>query len=662
LHFKNSVAFEVFSRDFDAFCYLCLADWDNMIANGSAKCELAHTWPKKYEAFFTDLTYAGRKAMREVALRSSVVVRVLLLSAAAFFACGAARAQVNGYVVIDPIAVCNSTGTICPVFGVSCNNGVCTTANVPSTATSSTPIGFVDVEGTKKYNLAQAYLIKEFHLNLGYLPIKQWNSPVDNNPWPNVVQSDGTLYNYSQAPDYTVFHVGTFNCTVNGVTTAKPISAEIAAISQVQFCAGGTSNIPASQNPPPMPSGLASVMAAASANAAHLFIVNSYQPSSILGNSLINHPFGSVYQGIYKSLTLRPGADIHEFLHMQGLNHFDIYNAPQPDNGVGPLCSSPYLMKYCNVLDDGSTPSPGRFIASSTGCSTSGNGGFLYDLNNGVCAATPNNVELANAATQSSQDLPNANPPFFSQQTVVLTSGLINPTANVGATAGGATASANIAASVAGATVKNQSSSSSGGFLVTITDGGGGKDSQGEFIPNIIFAFPGQVEVPGSGAVTYVSGPPITAVTKVNGNNPENPNCSSAPSIHCIEVFYQPGTFVPGQSSIFRLNVSENGHPFTQPCPATGPTLAGTQLTTALEDDQDPAQVALTGNFACKNGVWEESTTNPDPATPLPILNPNTFVGDTTRYGQIVACTPSVDPYTGALVCPVSGESNPGID
>jgi hypothetical protein len=607
--------------------------------------------------------------MREFTPRSSVVVRVLLLSAAAFFACGAARAQVNGYVVIDPIAVCNSTGTSCPVFGVSCNNGVCTTANQPSAATSSTPISHVDVEGTKKYNLFQAYMIKEFHLNAGFLQIKQWNSPVDNNPWPNVVQSDGTMYNYSQAPDYTVFHVGTFNCTVNGVTTAKSISAEIAAISQVPFCAGGTSvfntNCPSAgcpPNPPPMPSGLASVMAPASANAAHLFIVNSYVPSSILGNSLLNHPFGSVYQGIYKSLTLRPGADIHEFLHMQGLNHFDLYNAPQPDNGVGPLCSSPYLMKYCNVMDDGSSPSPGRFIASSTGCSTSGNGGFLYDLNNGVCAATPMGVELANAATQPSQDLLNANPPFFSQQTVVLQSGLINPTANVGATAGGSTASANLAASVAGATVKNQSSSSSSGFIVNIQDGGGGKDSQGEFIPNIILAFPGGVVVPGSGAVTYVSGPPITAVTKVNGNNPENPDCGSAPSIHCIEVFYQPGTFIPGQTSQFRLNVSQNGTPFTQPCPATGNTLAGTKLTTELENPQNPAQVALTSNFECSNGVWEASTTNPDPATPLVILNQNTFVGDTTRYGKIVPCVQVVDPYTGALECPVSGETNPGID
>src|SRR4029077_7647782 len=85
------------------------------------------------------------------------IVQVLVFSAAAFFVCGTAQAQVNGFVLVNPIVVCDSSGNNCAPFGVQCSTNTttgaysCIQSGSPSAATVNTPIGFVD--GDRNINL-----------------------------------------------------------------------------------------------------------------------------------------------------------------------------------------------------------------------------------------------------------------------------------------------------------------------------------------------------------------------------------------------------------------------------------------------------------------------------------------------------------------------------
>src|SRR5438105_11217094 len=100
--------------------------------------------------------------MGNVRLHCRWLARALLLSAAAVLACGAALAQVNGFVVVNPIVVCDSSGANCPAFGMLCSTNTttgaytCTPSTSPSTATINTPIGFVD--GDTNINVTRAIL------------------------------------------------------------------------------------------------------------------------------------------------------------------------------------------------------------------------------------------------------------------------------------------------------------------------------------------------------------------------------------------------------------------------------------------------------------------------------------------------------------------------
>ena len=115
--------------------------------------------------------------MRDFKPRWRTLTRALFLSAAAFLVCGAALAQVNGFVVVNPIVVCDSTGANCPPFGVLCSTNAttgaytCTQSSSPSTATVNTPIGFVD--GDTNTNLTRAILAAEAGVDLWLIPLSQ---------------------------------------------------------------------------------------------------------------------------------------------------------------------------------------------------------------------------------------------------------------------------------------------------------------------------------------------------------------------------------------------------------------------------------------------------------------------------------------------------------
>src|SRR5260370_20411208 len=112
--------------------------------------------------------------MRIFKPRWRTLMRALCLSAAAFLVCGAALAQVNGFVVVNPIVVCDSNGATCPPFGVQCGTNIttgaytCTQSLSPSTATVNTPIGFVDADTNT--NATRAILADEAGIDVAFFP------------------------------------------------------------------------------------------------------------------------------------------------------------------------------------------------------------------------------------------------------------------------------------------------------------------------------------------------------------------------------------------------------------------------------------------------------------------------------------------------------------
>src|SRR6516164_7788377 len=115
--------------------------------------------------------------MRHFRPRWRALAQALLLSAGTFLISGAALAGVNGFVVINPIVVCDSTGANCPTFGAICSTNTttgaytCTQSSSPSTATVNTPIGFVD--GDTNINLTRAILAAQAGIDVAFLPVQQ---------------------------------------------------------------------------------------------------------------------------------------------------------------------------------------------------------------------------------------------------------------------------------------------------------------------------------------------------------------------------------------------------------------------------------------------------------------------------------------------------------
>src|SRR5215472_2690845 len=298
------------------------------------------------------------------------ITRALLFSATAFLVCGAAFAQVNGFVVVNPIVVCDSNGANCPPFGVLCSTNTktgaytCTQSTSPSTATVNTPIGFVD--GDTNINITRAILARAAGIDVAFFPVRQYNSPNTNSdPWPKISPTYSTT-NYQ--------HLNLKSVTCNkGTITASP---DLAALTQHQICTefGGVKGIP---NPPPSPSPappLASTLG--ESNALDLFIVTDFN-QTVFGESWINGDGVSV-AGPATFLATGPRFDnfVHEISHALALDH-----------GGTPGSYGLTTSVANNLMTIGSS----RFVPSSSGCSTANpiggtggfqnpNGGVLYDL------------------------------------------------------------------------------------------------------------------------------------------------------------------------------------------------------------------------------------------------------------------------------------------
>ena len=558
--------------------------------------------------------------MQALGLLLSRIPRLVPFLAIAIAAAGIADAQVpvKGYIVIQPIDVCGDAGPAsssgCAPFNTSSKSPN------PAAATATTPIGFVDP--TTNINVTRAIWLQA-GIDVTFLPVKEYDNTTDQS-----IEIDCSN--------------GTNPCT--GALTS----------SHFKLLSSGT---------PGTPSGCVTQnckvpLAPASANAINMFFVNALTGGSGVTGTLFGFAWVNSNGVAVSKPTFFPGLGhpnfdtlAHELGHNLNLDHLT-FGAPQPT--TTPCSGSPLPSPGgCNVMDAGSI----RIIPASTGCtaqstvSTTSTGGLLYDLDTGLCAGTrAQNFPIADQVILGASTV---------QQGQALLTGFLNPLANVNATAGGgiSTDAATRAASSA--------STTNSGILFTITNNGGGRDGEGEFVNNVIIALANGLDISGNKAVTFISGPGILAVNKSNGNNGENPNCKksvglSPPSVHCIEIVYQPGAFTAGQTSQFTLNIAQNDRPLTDPT-----QVAGSQFSIEFETDDTNgapiAQFATTGDFAAADGTAQANSQNPDPTVSFVILSSSFQGAPNPQTGVITACTPQ-SSESGFFCPPQAGGDPTGPD
>jgi hypothetical protein len=600
-------------------------------------------------------------------LRWRALAQALLLSAGTFLTCGAALAGVNGFVVVNPIVVCDSSGANCATFGAQCSTNTttgvysCTTFNSPSTATLSTPIGFVD--GDTKFNLTRAILAATANIDVAFFPVTQYNSPTNTDPWTSI----SPTYNPTT---YQHLHLKSITCKDGTVVSASP---ELAVLTQQKICTSssaphGVSNPPNVLSPaPPLASTLGE------SNALDVFFVLDFPGQAVFGQSWINGDGVSIGgNATFTSPPTGPGPrfDVlaHEIGHALDLDHTTF--------GAGGTN---------NLMTTGAN----RAVASTSGCSMQNpygansyqntNNGVLYDLGDvnvypspvptisilgstWTCPSSPSNSSTTDAdqlTTGSACTTLAACQTNMNQVGALSLSPYINKTLASTADAGGGALTA-----LAKAATTITSSSSSGAVPVkvaAIAGTGENNDSTNSVIVGL--ANISGLTFSGSSPATLVSctdqrtNPPspcnVTIINQVrlNGNSGlGNPNCTptnKVPSFQCLQIFFSTGAnaFVAGEFVIIDLDLSKDVGTIQ-----ANNLLDGTQFTLITSTVNTSSAYATTTTFGAFDPiakVFHADTRNPDFSTPNQI-NPN-FVNAAVANPQIgpklAKCTP---PYVGS--------------
>jgi hypothetical protein len=611
--------------------------------------------------------------MREGKPHSKPIARFLLLTLAAFFACGTALAQVKGYVVINPIAVCNSSG-VCPTFGMKCGttNGTysCTKFNSPSAANQttqsqlSTPISVVDADNNR--NLTRATWIRT-GLDVVFFPIQQWNSDSSNaNPWSGItdVVTNSTFSSYTTS--YQTIHTVNVLCNDGAKILASP---DLQALTQRAVCDdhGRAANTTvAAKNPPPAPTvggkpvplaknGCSSILPCSkdpttgigNSNAIDMLFLTSIAlapgspPGVINGLSWINHNGVAIAANTTFPSTLGAvplfGVVPHEIGHGMVLTHTDYGASTDGTNGAR------------NLMTVGGT----RIEPSTSGCFAPGtssggtNGGVLYDLaySPAVTGTTcvPGQNPVADDLTLSTNGVACSSidpTTCTSQQGAVLLSGFVNLSLAATATAGGGSSSAAIS------TAQTNSSTSKSGIPFQVDTFGGGGEGNAT-IGSVIFALAPGLDFQGNTPATQTSsttnGPQIINQVRLNGNNGfGNLNCLkqiglSPPSIHCLQIFFS--GFTVNQFITFNLAITNSSGPLTL---SQINQLAGTQFTVLSDNGNGTgSQYATTTTFQVVGGFLQPANSQfPDLSVPNQV-NSATFVGATQTPCSPFTLSPS---------------------
>jgi hypothetical protein len=589
-------------------------------------------------------------------LRWRSFARVLLVSAAAFFSGGAALAQVNGFVVINPISVC--VGGLCAPFGVSCTSAsgtqVCTQFATPSTATVTTPIGSVDADTS--VNLTRAFWAQA-GIDVAFFPVQEYNvtSTSNANPWSSFTIKDAinttNTFSYS-ATSYQTLHQVNLACQDGTIVTASP---DFMALTQHQVCtehggiAGSLSKLP---NPPGAPSPappLGSTLG--ESNALDVFFINTIvaPPGSssvgLYGFSWINGDGVSIEKLPFLPTAPRFDTLAHEIGHALGLDHTTY--------GAGNTVVN-------NLMTSGSyrgtsAKSGCQVYTTSTGTPPVYNGGALYDLDYNTLSFMPcggaGNMAADQLTPGSDCPSPLNMTTCSTQEGAAAISPFINLTlASTAAAGGGMQASVAGSATNSNSTVAAQTANSSSGVPFEV-DGVFGTGETGDSINSVIIALPdiSGITFSGSSPATQtggVGGVNIINQVRLNGNSGSgNSNCVKSinlapPSVQCLQIFFSTGgpngggnAFVAGDSVTF--NLALNKDPTTI---INGNLLDGTQYTVITA-----AGYATTSLFgAAVNGVFSADSRNPDLTTPNQIST-NFVSAKVVSLGPILSkCTP---PY-----------------
>ena len=594
--------------------------------------------------------------MRELTPRSSWVVRVLL-AAAAFFSCGVALAQVQVYVVVNPIAVCTSAG-VCPTFGLSCslntsNVYACTQYNSVSAANAttqsmlSTPIGQVDSNSNAHLGRAIARIAG---YDYGFFPVQQWNAPNTNsNPWPNLVDAlppNSTFNNYTNT-SWQDWHTVNVLCGDGTVVLTSP---ELLAIMNLKVCQnhGGvplSNTIVNNANPPPAPKApdgspspvpLARTLGTQQSNAMDFMFIHSIAnyPGAPTGTAtngiyLINQDGGGVAKSGMAPTTLGAtppfGVMWHELGHGLALTHTDYMDLmpPQADN----LMTSGAAVTGVN---------PARTEASTSGCAPPGMnyggqantyGGLLYDLANPSAlpaadtSCTPAMNPYADTMTTGVACTTLDPTKCTTQQGAILLSGFTNKLLPATATAGGGSP---LAAATKSSTTN--SSNSGSGTPLTLATGSGGEDGATANIW-LLALRDSAFNFQGSSPATVITstGPKLISQTVLHGNAGKgNFSCVkkfglSPPSIPCLQLVFD--GFTANQTVTLSVLITENDKPLTNIN-----DLAGSSLTVPSTNGNDAGAFAETATFEVVDGVLTASNTNSDVSAPTQV-EMATFVG-----------------------------------
>jgi Metallo-peptidase family M12B Reprolysin-like len=572
--------------------------------------------------------------------RWRMMVQVLLFSAAAFLVCGAAQAQVNGFVVVNPIVVCDSNGANCPPFGVQCGTNTttlaysCTQFKSPSTATVNTPIGFVD--GDTNTNLTRAILAAEAGIDVAFFPVVQYNSPNTNaDPWTKISPTYSTT-------NYQHLHLKNVTCKDGVVVQASP---DLAALTQHQICTEHK-GVPAGVSNPPLPPFPAPPLGATfgRSNALDLFFVTDFN-QTVFGVSWINGD-GVAIAGPATFLVSGPRFDnlAHEIGHALALDH-DTFGVAASTN---------------NMMTTGST----RFVPSSSGCSITNplgtnkysnpNGGLLYNLADPSVYPCPNfpptlpppTADQLTPGTCTALDSTCTN-----QVGALSLSPFINKTLASTANAGGGAA----AAAAASAMTSTSTSSTDVPFTVDAAPGTG---ENGDSIDSIIIALPNisGLSFSGSSPATQtgsVGGVNIINQVRLNGNSGiGNPNCVKSinlapPSVQCLQIFFSTGgaqgnAFVAGDSVSFNLALNKDKTTIVQ-----NNLLDGTQFTVVTSTVNTSIAYSTTSTLGPvdTNGIFHADSRFPDFTTPNQI-KPDFVSAAVVQLGpDLSKCTP---PYIGS--------------
>jgi hypothetical protein len=566
------------------------------------------------------------------------ILGLFLVSAAVCLASsGTALAQIQGYVVVQPIDVCGTTG---PTSSSGCApfNSNLRSVN-PSTATSTTPIGFVDggTNGTN-INLTRA-MWRQAGLDVLFLPIVEYDNSTDQ-----VIEVDCST--------------NTNPCT--GTLTSPHLKALLAgtAGAVTPACTGTHCKVPVGSNAP-FPS----------ANAIPMFFISSLTTGTGVTGPLYGFGFvngGGIAVSSATFSTSRWDTLAHEIGHNLGIDHctngagykFTLQSATNPAcpalvSGVPPVpCASTSLIPTpggCNLMDNGSI----RIIATSTGCtpqttSTSSNGGALYDLDAGLCATAPI-IQIADQLTLSTL---NGQIAGGSQQTAALASGFINKQPNVSAIAGG------------------------GDLPFTVTN------NSDQIIAALILTPPAGFNFVGY-QFQFTGGVKPKSWEVLKGNTGSNNNCqkgiplgASNPGFQCLEIDFtvtepSPGVFMgglgPGQSISFNANIHNQvtGQTATlQDLACTTPIPFGCLDLTEVFINLYAPTVFFSPDGSADTANDTDSTVPPvlvqpaDFPTMAKLRPPPTFTAASNPlYGGVFACTPQSSD--SGFVCPELAGGDP---